>query len=76
MNIQPETLALFTTVSERIAHATQIVEDAISLLEPIVEEALKRDDPDELNELVRLLPSSFWRAEIRGHLMLTGRYQN
>ncbi len=51
------------------------LENIQEMIQPIIQAALKRDDTDELNELIRVLPSCFWRAEIRGMLMKEGRFK-
>lgn len=51
------------------------LENLDDMIEPIIKPALTRNDTDELNELIRVLPSSFWRAEIRGLLMKEGRFK-
>ena len=75
MELPPETLSLFEKVKKRLDRAEKMMENACALLEPIVEAALERDDADELNELVRRLPSVFYRAQIRGHLMRNEKYE-
>jgi hypothetical protein len=75
MPLPPETIELFKKVEKRVNRANKMLENALALLEPTVEAALERDDGEELNELVKRLPCAFWRAEIRGHLMKTGRYE-
>lgn len=51
------------------------LENIDDMVVPIITAAVKRNDTDELNELIRVLPSSFWRAELRGMLMKEGRFK-
>lgn len=44
------------------------------ILTPIIKEVFERDDKEEMLQVVGMLTCSFWRAELRGHLYLTGRY--
>jgi hypothetical protein len=63
------------TPTDRAAYdkAMADIGDAYDPLTKVMNDAITRDDTEELQTLLRLIPSAFHRAEIRGHLLRTGR---
>jgi hypothetical protein len=68
MKLDESIIKACSAIRERVREAEALMEGALAPCEGIVEQVLARGDVEELGELLKHMPSCFWRAEIRGYL--------